>query len=66
MYTSGILPNLTELVLPSKPIDVGSQEANSLRLVRRWKEGRKLLKDHEGVKSGKVKLRTLEVGETGK
>ena len=61
----GVLPNLAEIVLPSKPIGVDCEEAESSRSVRLWKEGRKALRENENIKSGKAKLRTLEVGETG-
>jgi len=60
------MPNLTEVVLRSKPIHAGSEEAKSPRFVRLWKESRRVLGENEMVKSGRVKLRTLEVGETGK
>jgi len=67
IVSNRILPNLSEITLPSKPIDSSdSQEANSPRSVRLWKESREVLKGNERVKSGKVKLRTLQVGETGK
>jgi len=63
---SGVpLPKLRQIVVPSKPIDTIAQKAKSPRSVRLWKESREVLRENERIKSGRVKLRTLEVGETG-
>jgi len=65
VLSNGFLPNLRQIVLPSRPIDANALEATSSRSVFLWEAGRKLLRDSEMVKSGKAKLRTVEVGETG-
>jgi len=59
--SSGILSNLAEIVLPSRPIGPDSREAESSHSVsvRLWKESRELLRENERIKNGKVKLRTL-------
>jgi len=62
---SKTLPNLKEVVVPSKPTNQSSLEATDLRSLKLWKEAREVLEGIEMVKSGKVKLRTFEVGETG-
>jgi len=54
------------IVVSSKPITIGTVERFSSRSLRLWKESREVLKGNERVKSGKVKLRTLDVGESGK
>ena len=53
------------MVDPSKPTNQSSLEATDLRSLKLWKEAREVLEGIEMVKSGKVKLRTFEVGETG-
>jgi len=52
---------LAETILPLKPIDVDSREVTTPHAVR---QSRELLRENERVKSGKVKLKTLEMGET--
>jgi len=56
---------MREIALPSRLLDVNALEAASSSSVILWKEGRRLLTEHERVKSEKVKLRTVEVGEIG-
>jgi len=56
--------DLKQLVIPSNPIDTAGSEMASPRLLKVWKEAREVLEGNEMVKSGKLKLRTLEVGET--
>jgi len=53
---------LAEIALPSKPI---GEESELSTLFQTLAEGRKALRDKERIKSGKVKLWTLEAGETG-
>ena len=57
--------SLKEMVVPSKPINIAASVAASPLLLKLWKEAREVLEGNEMVKSGKVKLRTTEVGETG-
>lgn len=59
------LNNLKEIVVPSRSIDVSSDEATYPRSVRLWNKGRAVLNENEKIKSGKIKLRTLEIGEIG-
>jgi len=65
ILSSKILQNLREMVIPSKPIDANALEAAFLGSLGLWKKARKVLKENELFKSGKIKLRTLELGETG-
>ena len=58
------LPALKELAVPSKPINILGSEMASPRSFKLWKEAREVLEGNEMIKSGKVKLRTLEIGET--
>ena len=43
---------------------MGFGQRNSPRSLKLWKEAREVLQGNEMVKSGKVKLRILEEGET--
>lgn len=63
--SSHILPNLKEIFIPLKPIDSSTQEAVSPRSLKLWEEGRKVLREKEMMKNGKIKLRMLQIGETG-
>jgi len=58
------LPSVKETVIPSKPITLPALETASPRSLKLWKEAREVLEGNEMIKSGKVNLKTLEMGET--
>jgi len=63
LSSKGLL-DLKELVIPSKAINVGGSVADSACSLKLWKEAREVLEGNEMIKSGEVKLRILEIGET--
>lgn len=63
LSVTGLL-SVKELVIPSKAINSAGVEADSARSLRLWKEAREVLEGSEMIKSGKVKLRILELGKT--
>jgi len=63
LSSKGLL-NIKESVIPSKPINPFGSETSSSRSLKLWKEAREVLEGNEMIKSGKVKLRTFEVGKT--
>lgn len=54
---------LREMVVPSEPINILGSVTSFPRSLKLWNEAREVLEGNQMVKSGKVKLRTLEVGE---
>ena len=64
MLSSKGLLALKELMVSGKPINILGSETASPRSLRLWKEAREVLEGNEMIKSGKMKLRTLEVGAT--
>lgn len=60
-----IFPTLEEICLPSNLVTSNRKFSPSPLHLKFWNEMRQTLKEHEAIKSGRIKLEFLELGEIG-